>query len=168
MMKGSSKMKNDEKNKNRLTILKEFEKLKKRKDLYGYPNKPKDNPYVTLAEGFEFYSWLLKILKNEKTIRKSFVLSFLYKNEFDKSFDKLRKFVLHPFKNKKTQDSISQKWHYYIAWYLMKEYWGIIGHDDGIKDFENTTASTFRSIELNKWKEQKGKGKNYEFNICGL
>ena len=139
------------KNKNKLTILEEFEKLKKRKDLYEYPDNPDDNLYVTLAESFEFYPWLLKILKNEKTIKKSRVLSFLYDKEFDKSFDKLKKFVLHPFKNKKTQDSISQKWHYYISYYLLKEYWGKIDLKKGIKDFEKTKAKYLPN--LNKWKE---------------
>lgn len=156
-------MKNDEKNKNRLTILEEFEEFKGKGDLYGYPKNRKNNEYVPLAEGFEFYSWILKILKNEKTIKKSKVLSFLYEDEFDKSFDKLKKFVLHPFKNKKTQDSISQKWHYYIAYYLMKEYWGIICRKDGIVDFNITLCKDMSKKpwvkELRDWYNLKGKRK---------
>lgn len=156
-------MKKNENKKEKKTILEEFEEFKGKGDLYGYPKRPKDNPYVTLAEGFEFYSWILKILKNEKTIRKSKTLSFLYKNVFDKSIDKLKKFVLHPFKNKKTQDSINQRWHYYIAYYLMKEYWGIIGRKDRIVDFENAPCKDMSKgrwcEELKEWYILKGKRK---------
>ena len=157
MMMGSFKLKNDEK---RLKILEEFEEFKKKKDLYRYTN---NNKYVDFADCFEFYPWLLKKLKNEKTIRKSLVLLFLYDKEFDKSFDKLKKFVLHPFKNKKTQDSISQKWHYYIAYYLLKEYWGKIGRKDGIVDFKNTFCSDMSKgrwcKDLKDWYNMKGKRK---------
>ena len=141
-----------------MKILEEFEKLKKREDIYRYPNNPKNNPYVALAECFEFYPWLLKLLENEENIRKSIVLSFLYDNEFDKKLDELKEFVLKPFRDCKTQNEISQKWHYFIAWYLLEEYWGIIGRKDGIKDFENTTVEKvergFRNKELKEWLQE--------------
>lgn len=138
-----------------------------------------DDKYADIEVDKRFYYWLQEYFINKNSGSNSssnyYVLNFLLENEFNNSsIDVMKEFVFNPcifvYNNdkKKKEIKISQKWHFYISWYALKEFYGKEGINlhRAIKDdewgnkpkpswvFENYEK---RNIELNKWLLQEKK-----------
>lgn len=91
----------------------------------------------------EAYYLYLKNLFDENKEDESEVLKKL-KTVYAKK--ELIDFVFNPYKDD-NRSFVSQKWHFYISYYGLKEYWGFIGE----KYEWNRKKTYFRCPELVKW-----------------
>lgn len=81
-----------------------------------------------LVKGFEeyksFYDWLINFKKGDEEY---FVLNLLLDKEFDDNFEEFKKFIFYPYS--KGKHFISQKWHFYISWYALRNFYGVKGYN---------------------------------------
>lgn len=102
----------------------------------------------------KFYLYLRELFENDR-IKESFVLSKL--KEYYTTNEKLSHFVFNPYKDD-NELLISQKWHFFISLYLLREYWGKInpnGKQYSWKDRDGKCHYNYSWIITEKdWQEE--------------
>lgn len=94
---------------------------------YKYGGSP-TGPYAELADAFLFYRWLEK-----QDFSKMNTLSEATTK--DQSF---KEFILKP----DLDSSYMEKWHLYVSWYALKEYWQTKDNQAGCNSDEDTRSAT--------------------------